>query len=191
MSDNQRLDPVETQARPAGPVLRAIAADKKFTTTADHQVHAYSTFAWTDGGVAADVTAACGLVARLTLVPGEVRALVTTRDVTCPACRGDVPGTSPAVTPEVEVLVERDPDGGTDVTVFLDGVRVTAWTEETVDPGRGHLRSEWDEHTANVEADEDYSPAFKAAVVSARADAAGSKYIEDDLEDDEDEDDDE
>ena len=182
MSDNQRLDPVDTQARPAGAVVRAIAADKKFATSHTGVVHAYATFTWLKGGTEAEVTGECGATFDVVVDPTSRarRALVTVRDVTCPACRGDVPVTSPAVTPQVEVLVERDPDGGTDVTVFLDGVQVTGWTEETVDPGRGHLRSEWDEHTASIEADEDYSPAFKAAVLSARADAAGSKYIEDD-----------
>lgn len=81
----------------------------------------------------------------------------------------------------LEVLVIRDPDGGTDVEVFIDG-EPWAYAEEVVDPGRGHVRSEWDEHTASVEAEEDYSPAFKAAVLAARAEASDSKYIEDDEE---------
>jgi hypothetical protein len=45
-------------------------------------------------------------------------------------------------TPTIEVVVDRDPDAGTDVTVFVNGepVQVLSYT---VDPGYGATRSDW------------------------------------------------
>lgn len=82
--------------------------------------------------------------------------------------------------PKIEVLTVRDPDGGTYVTMFVDGVKTDDYTEYDVDAGAGHMRSEWDEESRDIEADPDLTPAFKAAVLAARENPPGSKYIEDD-----------
>lgn len=81
----------------------------------------------------------------------------------------------------VEVLYVRDPDAGTDVRVWLDGQEIP-FREEGVDPGYGHLRSDWEMGTAAIRADEKLSPSFRDAVISARNAWATSKHIEQDLE---------
>lgn len=81
----------------------------------------------------------------------------------------------------VEILATWHPDEGGFLTVFVDGVRVEPAAIEWVDPGRGHERSSWQEHTETVMLTEGYSPAFRDAVVDARWDARESKYIEDDI----------
>jgi hypothetical protein len=189
MSDNQRTD--DPERTPASldahrSVGRAIAVAGKFRSAPTGVVHTYRTYAWLDDGRVGQITAACGWTAALAAPAGmavEHRAQVTTGEVTCSACLGtprDVTVTSP---PRLEVLVERDPDGGTDVTLFVDGVR-TEYDGEVVDPGYGHMRSEWDEHTKDVPT-LGYSEAFTAAVLEARAQWSDSKYIEDDdVEDD-------
>lgn len=82
---------------------------------------------------------------------------------------------------KVEILVIRDPDSYTDIMVWIDGVQTTVGvTEESVDPGAGHLLSEWRESTQAVRDRESYSPAFRDAVVAARVDYDHSQFIEDD-----------
>lgn len=81
----------------------------------------------------------------------------------------------------VEILASWHADEGGFLTVFVDGVRAEA-SVEWVDPGRGYERSAWIEHNESVLLSEDYSPAFRDAVLDARADAADSQYIEDDVE---------
>lgn len=49
---------------------------------------------------------------------------------------------APMDAPKVEVVVDRDPDAGTNVTVFIDGEEVQA-VSYTVDPGYGHTHSDW------------------------------------------------
>lgn len=196
MSDNQRTD--DPERTPASldayrSIGRAIAVAGKFRSAPTGVVHTYSTYAWLDDGRVGQITAACGWSAVLAAPDGiaaEHRAQVTVDEVTCAACLGtprDVTVTSP---PRIEVLTVRDPDGGTNVALFVDGVRASAYTEEAIDVGWGHQRSEWDAHTKAIEDDEGYSPAFKAAVLSAREDWSDSKYITDDtIEDDDPEDD--
>lgn len=77
----------------------------------------------------------------------------------------------------VEVLHYRDPDGGCDVRVFIDGEEVATRIED-VDPGRGHVRWEWDAHTAELRIDDDLSPGFVDAVLAARDFARESEYVE-------------
>lgn len=85
---------------------------------------------------------------------------------------------------KIEILVTWDSDNGGDLTVFVDGVRTDDAsgdvTIEWVDPGAGYLLSGWREDRAQIEG-ADYSPAFKAAYLSAHDEAEGSEYIEDDL----------
>lgn len=76
--------------------------------------------------------------------------------------------------PKIEILVVRDPDDGTDVIVFVDGVEMEV-TEEMVDPGAGYVRSEWIYDTLSIRLSNDYSPAFREAVVAAR-DGAAENY---------------
>ena len=81
---------------------------------------------------------------------------------------------------KIEVLVVRDPDGPTDVRVFVDGVESTDYTEEVVDAGAGDVRSEWDAHTSWVAGRDELTPTFRTAVQIARENPPGSRYIEDD-----------
>lgn len=85
-------------------------------------------------------------------------------------------------TPKIEVLIVRHPDGGTAAELWLDGEPSEEWSVEHVDPGAGCLRSEWDESTEALAEIEGYSPAFRAAVVEAREDWAGSEFITEDRE---------
>jgi hypothetical protein len=80
--------------------------------------------------------------------------------------------------PRIEVLTVRDPDGYTDVSVFIDG-RALEYTDETVDAGAGHDRGEWDEYTETVRTTTSYTPAFRDAVLAARQDPPGEQYITD------------
>lgn len=75
----------------------------------------------------------------------------------------------------IEVLVYRDPDGDTEVTVFLDG-QVLAALVEVIDPGAGHCLSDWIDHTSAVATNEAYSPEFQAAVVTVRT-TAERRYL--------------
>lgn len=77
----------------------------------------------------------------------------------------------------IEVLHERDPDGGCSLTVYLDGERVDVDVLADVDPGRGHEADEWDARTLEYARDDDCSPAFAHAVIAARTAARDSRYI--------------
>ena len=79
----------------------------------------------------------------------------------------------------IEIIHGRDPDMSCEHTVFVNGERDDHWTVESVDPGAGHERSSWDEHTDWVESHQGYSPAFRQAVVAERAEASNSQYITD------------
>lgn len=83
--------------------------------------------------------------------------------------------------PKIELLHSRDPDSACVIEMWIDSEPTSAYIEESIDPGAGHQRSEWDQYTADVEADPNYSEAFKATVVAARNEVAEySKYIEED-----------
>lgn len=82
-------------------------------------------------------------------------------------------------TPNVEVLIVRDPDGPVDVTLFLDGVEVSASdiSCEQVDAGAGWQIEDWREHTQAVQENPEYSQAFKKLVVAARVAHEDSPHI--------------
>lgn len=85
---------------------------------------------------------------------------------------------------KIEILHGRDPDSSCDMDVYVDGVRVEHVTVESIDPGAGYEVEMWDEHTDWVEAQEDYSPAFRQAVVAERQEARSSDYVVGDKEED-------
>lgn len=82
-------------------------------------------------------------------------------------------------TPRVEILLVRDPDGGTDLTVWIDGVRAgdEDYLEFVVDAGRGYTWDDWVEQ-ATYDAAQAGSAEVKAAVLAAYADPPGLQYID-------------
>lgn len=100
---------------------------------------------------------------------------------------GGEPAHEPAKEPDVqssskvEVLVDRDPDNYTDVTVFVDGVDVTATADIlTVDPGAGSTTSQWAENTAAQTSVETRSEAFRAEILAAYEQYASSRHLVED-----------
>lgn len=81
--------------------------------------------------------------------------------------------------PKVEVCAQWDPDGGGNLTVFVDGVQVPAHVE-WVDPGAGHTLDGWREHTHHVLTHPQYSQGFADLVVADRFEAESSQYIDQD-----------
>lgn len=78
----------------------------------------------------------------------------------------------------VEILHVRDPDSACSVSTWVNGeLAVTHVYVEDIDPGRGYTRDDWDSNVRSVEESDDYSPDFKAAVLSAMADPPGSEHI--------------
>lgn len=53
-----------------------------------------------------------------------------------------------ANTPPIEIIIVRDPDGGTYVHPFVDGVELPPddFTEYVIDAGAGHTTAEWAGH---------------------------------------------
>jgi len=82
--------------------------------------------------------------------------------------------------PQIEVLAVTCPDGDVHVRVFVDGVERDDFVIHAVDAGAGHTREDWNETTEWVRTREEYSLAFREAVVEARQDPPGSEYIEED-----------
>lgn len=90
----------------------------------------------------------------------------------------------------VEVLHQRDPDGGCDLTVWVNGIETTVVAYDDIDPGRGYHVADWDEHIENLRSRPGLSDAFRSAAVAARLEARSSSCIDkDDSYDDEDGDD--
>jgi len=78
----------------------------------------------------------------------------------------------------IEILHERDSDGGCELTVFVDGQRVDNVHTVDIDPGRGYTREDWEESKTYVAGPEvDLTPAFRAAVLSSYDDASET-YID-------------
>ncbi|MEU2251723.1 hypothetical protein [Nocardia xishanensis] len=79
-------------------------------------------------------------------------------------------------TSAIEVVVARDPDGPTEIQVFIDGFPRTI-TEYHVDPGAGWTWTDWtrarDHNLANA------SPAARAALRQVYANPPGGEYISD------------
>ena len=84
--------------------------------------------------------------------------------------------------PKIEVLVVRDPDDYTEVSVFADGqpLRPAEYVEYSVDPGAGGAMSEWRNENAEVATNLAYSDAFRGAVLDARERYNDSKHLDDD-----------
>lgn len=78
---------------------------------------------------------------------------------------------------KIETIVVRDPDGPTDVYVFVDGVPVES-VEYVIDAGAGHWWESWREtRDANLAAAS--SETVRAALVEAYDDPPGGQYVED------------
>lgn len=80
----------------------------------------------------------------------------------------------------IEILHVRDSDGGCEHVVFIDSEAGHTVHVETIDPGRGYLLSDWDEHTGYVDTNDDLTEPFRDAVVAERNEVRTSTYIEDD-----------
>jgi hypothetical protein len=77
----------------------------------------------------------------------------------------------------LEMVLVRDPDGGTDVTLFFDGVEFDDFTEFVVDAGRGHSFSDWTESRDDAIAVA--SPAATALLAASFDYPPGHQYVED------------
>lgn len=80
--------------------------------------------------------------------------------------------------PRIELVIVRDPDGGTAATMFLDGAELSDGdiSKYLIDAGSGHMYSDWIE--SRDDAVEGASPAA-AALLSASYDyPPGHQYIE-------------
>ena len=84
--------------------------------------------------------------------------------------------TEPAVTPQVEVIVVRDPDGPTEIEVFVSGTPVDS-AEYVIDAGSGWQWEDWvearDENLATA------SPTVRAALLRHYDDPPGGQYVDD------------
>lgn len=78
----------------------------------------------------------------------------------------------------IEILVVRDPDGATTLSVFVNGRETDEYVEQVVDAGAGHMRSEWDAETKSIRKDKTLTKAFRQAVVAERQDPPGGQYID-------------
>lgn len=82
--------------------------------------------------------------------------------------------------PRIEILTSRDPDNGTDVRIWIDGVEVRNFAEEQVDPGAGHMLSAWLGYQVSVMVNDQYSEGFRAAALGAYCGWDNNEYVEDD-----------
>ncbi|MET4614077.1 hypothetical protein ABIC28_005090 [Rhodococcus sp. PvR044] len=79
------------------------------------------------------------------------------------------------MTPELELIIVRDPDGYTHVDAFLGGEPIDA-TEYVIDAGAGADWEGWKEtRDENLAA---ASPAARAALLGHYDDPPGGKYVE-------------
>lgn len=77
--------------------------------------------------------------------------------------------------PRVEIITVRDPDGGTDVHLLVDGVEI-AFEEYGIDAGHGWEWEDWKEaRDANLES---ASPGARRILENWYASPPGGKYIE-------------
>jgi hypothetical protein len=77
----------------------------------------------------------------------------------------------------IELILVRDPDGGTDTTLFLDGELDTDYDEYEIDAGRGYTWQDWTEHRDWCLAHAS-SSAVRAALADAFTDPPGSDYLD-------------
>jgi len=68
----------------------------------------------------------------------------------------------------VQIIHYRDPDSDCNLRVWIDGVEVTDFTVEDMDPGRGYEQESYDEQVENAKT---IDGAFGEAVVSTLTDA--------------------
>lgn len=82
----------------------------------------------------------------------------------------------------VEILHNRDSDGGCEHAVFVGGVRVENFhlTVIDVDPGRGYTKSDWLENIEWVRNNANLTPAFRELAVANLEECTDNKYIEED-----------
>lgn len=89
---------------------------------------------------------------------------------------------------KIQLIHLRDPDNECTLIVFADGQRVPIGdvSEDDIDPGRGHLRSDWNDRLYDALQDvemaplEDGATAYDTALVNALMSAADSQFIVDD-----------
>lgn len=78
--------------------------------------------------------------------------------------------------PRITVLIVRDPDGGDETMMWVDGERFRDWQEVTVDAGRGHMVEDWQESKMW---ELDHAPAAARQVIRAAYDSPpGERYID-------------
>lgn len=87
--------------------------------------------------------------------------------------------------PDIQIIHQRDPDSGCDLTVYVDGVRHSDVTVENIDPGRGYEWADWVENVlhARQQAAEHPGNQYYADCVTELEEAASSKYVDDKPED--------
>jgi hypothetical protein len=95
------------------------------------------------------------------------------------ACDGEATPTTKR-SPKVEIVHGRDPDSECEITVFVDGERVSDVYVEDIDPGRGYDRSTWDERIADMRDNANLTEGFRTLAVDTLEAFSGSKYIEED-----------
>jgi hypothetical protein len=91
----------------------------------------------------------------------------------------------------IEILHTRDPDMGCEISIYIDGalaeeggtIPFNAGTtvhirEESIDPGAGYSRTDWDDRIESVSTNATLSDAFKADVLAALTQNADSQYID-------------
>lgn len=76
---------------------------------------------------------------------------------------------------KVETVIVRDPDGGTEVSVYVDGEPVDA-SEYVIDAGAGWEWEDWCERRDSMLAEA--SPAARAELESALDDPPGGQYVD-------------
>ncbi|MDA3644358.1 hypothetical protein LZ318_30900 [Saccharopolyspora indica] len=81
---------------------------------------------------------------------------------------------TPPADRELEIVIDRDPDHGSEATAFLDGVECPA-VVTAVDPGRGWTRENW--QSAATDSAATASPAAAALIHQLFADGEDSPYV--------------
>jgi hypothetical protein len=81
--------------------------------------------------------------------------------------------------PKIEILTVRDPDNGTTVRMWIDGVEESPYVEEQVDPGAGHMLEDWLQGQVDLLLADSYSDGFRTAALEAHEAYESSEYITD------------
>lgn len=78
----------------------------------------------------------------------------------------------------IQILHERHSDDGCGLAVWIDGIKITDFHVESVDPGAGWTRSEWDARIAEAQSEVGIDDnTFPDALVAALQAAADNPYI--------------